>query len=322
MYPYTLTHSPDATFTWQVAVIRGCKDGTPTKHFSFHLSDYPEQSYDITKFNTLYDIKLAESLGLLADGDDVYESVDGCGGQYISTPALFAISQVACQTGHAIDRARGAPYHNRSDNDAAGGGLKSFFEADQKKWFPLIDVAAPSFAATCGAALESGFELKAVACMNLKRSEAALLEKKHSHMYTEAELDTFFETSPRVPPMKTAKLEGGGFTKDHMFHFRADPRDGLGWIRYRRWACACDVCWESPQNAYDTTGCAYEAIFGDMNEWHLIDLKPLIKAGERSTQATRQAVMREADVLLQNETDSFLKSMEADLTYAMQSKDD
>ena len=47
-------------------------------------------------------------------------------------------------------------------------------------------------------------------------------------------------------------------------------------IRYRRWACACDVCWESPRNGYDTTGCKYAAVLGDLNPWRIIDLRPLM----------------------------------------------
>ena len=46
---------------------------------------------------------------------------DKCAGQYHSTPALWAMSQTACRTGHAI--ASPATGHGRSDNDTAGGGL-------------------------------------------------------------------------------------------------------------------------------------------------------------------------------------------------------
>ena len=93
--------------TLEVAVIRGCSalGGKPTKHFVYHLSDHPEQSYDVTKFNTVSDIQLCKALGLLGPGDDVIESTDKCAGQYYSTPALYAMSQTACLTGHAIDRA-------------------------------------------------------------------------------------------------------------------------------------------------------------------------------------------------------------------------
>ena len=92
------------------------------------------------------------SLGLLSEGEDVIESTDKCAGQYVSTPALYSMSQTAMLTSHAIDRACPASGHGRSDNDAA-----------------------ESFAATCGAALEKGFELKAVAHMNLARSAKSTL---------------------------------------------------------------------------------------------------------------------------------------------------
>ena len=301
-------HWTSRSTTLEVAVIRGCKDGTPVKHFVYHISDHPEQSYDVTKYNTVSDIKLCEELGLLDEGQTVYEATDKCAGQYISTPALFAMSQTACLTGHAIDRACPASGHGRSDNDAAGGGAKHFLENEQKKGDAgLVDSAAESFAATCGAALEQGFENKAVAHMNSKRSSASIHEKNHVHVYTEAELDEFFKKLPRCPTFKTAKLEGGGFTKDHCYHYLADPRDGLGFIRYRRWACACDVCWASPQNNYDTTGCKYAEIFGDMNPWHLIDLRPLM--GKQ-----RADVQQRADLALQEETDSFVDTIKASVT--------
>lgn len=316
--------------TLEVAVIRGCKVdvsleglpqtfGAPTKHFVYHISDHPEQSYDVTKFNTVSDIKLCEELGLLGPGDDVIEATDKCAGQYISTPALYSMSQTACLTGHAIDRACPASGHGRSDNDAAGGGAKHFLELEQKKEAGLVDEAAPSFAATCGEALERGFELKAVAHMNAARSAKSILEKKHTHVYTEAELDEFFKTSQRCPTFKTAQLEGGGFTKDHHYHYRADPRDGLGWIRYRRWPCACDVCWESPRNDYDTSGCKYAEIFGGRNEWKLINLTPLMGP-------QREKVQRAADLALQAETDKFVDTIATSIadgrpTHAMQSKD-
>ena len=47
----------------------------------------------------------------------------------------------------------------RGGGEQQGGEAKGFFERDQKKENPTIDVAAPSFAATCGAALEQGFAL-------------------------------------------------------------------------------------------------------------------------------------------------------------------
>ena len=312
-------HWTQRSTTFEVAVIRATKECVPVKHFVYHLSDHPEQSYDVTRFNTVRDIELCVELGLLKEGEDIVESADKCAGQYFSTPALYSMSQTACLTGHAIDRACPASGHGRSDNDAAGGGGKSFLAADQKKETPLVDVAAPSFAAACGVALEQGFELKAVACMNAARSAKSTLEKRHIHVYTIEELDEFFKKSPRPPTFKTAQLQGGGFTKNHMYHWRADPRDGLGVLRYRRWACACDVCWESPRNGYDTSGCKYATIFGDMNPWHTIDLKPLMGK-------PREKVQRAADLALQAKTDKFVDTLSVSVadgrpTHAMLSKD-
>eukprot|EP00966_Prymnesium_polylepis_P332042 7387578-Prymnesium_polylepis.1 len=321
-------HWTNDTATLEVAVIRGHKrerDGgeecSPTKHFRYHISTHPEQSYDVTKFNTVSDIKLCEELGLLSPGEDVIESTDKCAGQYLSTPALWAMSQTVHATEHAIDRDMPASGHGRSDNDAAGGGAKHFFEKEQKKEDGgLVDVAAPDFAQALADALEAGFELKAVAHMNRARSEKSILEKKHTHCYTEADLDAFFQTMARCPAFKTAQLEGGGFTKGHHYHWRADPRDPLGVIRYRRWACACDVCWASPRNDYDTTGCKYAEIFGGLNEWKLLNLRPLI-TGQRAW------VQRAADVQLQEKTDSFVDTIAASVadgrpTHAMLSKDE
>jgi len=75
-------------------------------------------------------------------------------------------------------------------------------------------------------------------------------------------------------------------------------------------------------NNYNTSGCKYAVIFGDMNEWHLISLTPYIKS-TRTKQATRAHMAKEADLLLQEETDSFMGTIVKSLadgrpTHAMQ----
>lgn len=111
-------------------------------------------------------------------------------------------------------------------------------------------------------------------------------------------------------------------------HLRADPRKGRGRIRYRRLPCAFDVLWLSLNKNYDITRCKYAEIFGDRNQWHLIDTKPLISS-ERTSQAARIQVMRRADSVLQEETDAFLQSIKDSVddgrptpTHAMQDEDE
>ena len=165
-----------------------------------------------------------------------------------------ADDQAGQEDRHPIDRAHSATSHGRDIADEAGG-TKASCRDEQKKEDSRINDGAEDFALECVKFLNSSAKFTAsreAVGMNAKRTREMKTSDREAIHYTEEQVEQELKDfGGRAPEMSTLPLE---YPFRQCYQFRAQP-DGK--LYYRRYACACDPCMDSPTNGWDTSQCEY-----------------------------------------------------------------
>jgi len=152
--------------------------------------------------------------------------------------------------------------------------------------------------------------------MNAKRTREMKTSDCEAIHYTEEQVEQELKDfGGSAPEMSTLPLE---YPFRQCYQFRAQP-DGK--LYYRRYACACDPCMDSPNNGWDTSQCEYKAVYEDLNQWRCIEPEKFVKKG-RAKVGTRTEVQEQRMFMVQESTDDFAESLEDGLTYAVHAVDD
>jgi hypothetical protein len=279
------------------------------KRVYYHCSDYKPQVAAVTTHNMEIMLKEMLTLGELKEGargsgkgkgGTVWLKMDGCAKQYKCSKAMYLMCQLALRLDLTLDQMNEVTGHGKDEADGHGGVFKTWLTSKmlasdivsgEIEAADVVDGELASFAdKMCEVARRGLAELKPQQ-MNSKRARLSNLLQRVFKTYTEADICT----PPEMAAMTAALSTGVPASMDSRMkatlahnNYRADPelqREGQNKvIAARRLACACAGCRAHLQlpiaNRYKPhDDCAWAAIFERLNDWKLVELKPIGEEG-------------------------------------------
>ena len=279
------------------------------KRVYYHCSDYKPQVAAVTTHNMEIMLKEMLALGELKEGargsgkgkgGTVWLKMDGCAKQYKCSKAMYLMCQLALRLDLTLDQMNEVTGHGKDEADGHGGVFKTWLTSKmlasdivsgEIEAADVVDGELASFAdKMCEVARQGLSELKPQQ-MNSKRARLSNLLQRVFKTYTEADICT----PPEMAAMTAALSTGVPASMDSRMkatlahnNYRADPelqREGQNKvIAARRLACACAGCRAHLQlpiaNRYEPhDDCAWAAIFERLNDWKLVELKPVGEEG-------------------------------------------
>ncbi|OEU12086.1 hypothetical protein FRACYDRAFT_244336 [Fragilariopsis cylindrus CCMP1102] len=278
-----------------------------TSHFYSFLKDSKIQNAATTDKHMDRLIKILKNKNVLKDR--LYETTDGCAGQYRSATALWFLSALSAKHNIIIDRTFGAPGHGKGIVDGVNGTDKNLLIRYLAR---ELKQAMDSIAAKEGDGIKDDEKRFAAHSVNEKGKEFSLAEEcarllrigrsdgvksfrksakkenargiKHREWLVWKKEDEVSELKYSTVDFKPESIVAGGTFKKR-YHVYCCPELGAGRVALRRIPCACVACdstirlpWivgipSSEQQRFSTVAdCRYHKILGARNEWDVVKL--------------------------------------------------
>lgn len=302
------------------------------KRIYYHCSDYKPQTASVTTHNMEVMLKELISKGMLGrpggctsdsklrdNGYTVWLKTDGCAKQYKCGKAMYLLCKLAAKLNVTIDQMLEVTGHGKDEADGHGGVFKNWLQGEMMRGdfvseaTPIIEAAdvadgehiSMAQVLTQHAAKGLG-ELKP-AEMNRKRRAQSNTVSREFRTYEESDI----REAPDIKPMtddlsRDAPVDADSRTKATFAHnnYRADPELQTGAhyvIAVRRIACRCNGCARALQRPIMTRYSPHEAcerfpIWGKLNDWKLVTLKPTDEEACAHMEA-------DEDLVIQDKTD-------------------
>ena len=245
----------------------------------------------------------------------LFDNTDGCASQYRCGNALFLLSLLASAYGIVIDRAIGAPGHGKDLIDGMNAVDKRFLqeamrrlakaagdeESNRMEPSTMVEGEAKSLAAECIRLCSDKSRAEGVksAGKYAKREGAAPMRERHYHPCepTATFAGIQMEVAHGLPKAKKGEKYNG---LRAMYHQRQEADLGIKRAAVRRIPCGCEGCYEGHllkpgpwQERYKPhTDCVHHLIYEDLNDWHIVTLRPKTSAAEEQVEDAKMIVVQ------------------------------
>ena len=261
--------------------------------------------------------------------DHLFENTDGCAKQYRSVTAMQLMAALAVKYEITFNRMVGAPHHGKGIGDAFGGMDKNRSRNFYRQLIkPEIDDESKPYA-TFAHTIEADGKMRDAAtytCSFLqhpdfmygakcaggkytRRREAhQKLNRRCYHAVHHGNTDTAADPDFKLVLEKSKWVAVGFDTSmkqsgiQNMHNFYACKELGPNSVAVRRIACFCLACknqlvtkWDNKLPAKDQARfkrpeeCLYKTVFGDYNDWRIIEIRPPAPKKDKVTGAVTAA---------------------------------